>query len=159
MAARSATTFDIVVSPPADTTAPTVTSIVRQTPTSSPTNADSLTWRVTFSEAVSNVDTADFAVNGTTATLSVSAVSGVTYDVTSERGQPGQCHRHGHPVHCRGPRHSGRGDQCADQYNPHGHERQELCRGQHRPDGGDHRSMTDDERLRRSPRRSPSRRM
>ena len=79
-------TFDIVVSLPADTTAPTVTSIVRQTPTSSPTNADSLTWRVTFSEAVSNVDTADFAVSGTTATLSVSAVSGVTYDVTASGG-------------------------------------------------------------------------
>ena len=30
----------------ADTTAPRVASIVRQTPTSSPTNADSLTWRV-----------------------------------------------------------------------------------------------------------------
>ena len=80
-------TFDIVVSA-TDTTAPTVTSIVRQTPTSSPTNADSLTWRVTFSEAVSNVDAADFAVNGTTATLSVSAVSGVTgaYDVTASGG-------------------------------------------------------------------------
>ena len=68
--------------------APTVASIVRQTPTSSPTNADSLTWRVTFSEAVSNVDAADFAVSGTTATLSVSAVSGVTgaYDVTASGG-------------------------------------------------------------------------
>ena len=81
-------TFDIVVSPPADTTAPRVASIVRGTPSSSPTNADSLTWRVTFSEAVSNVDTADFAVSGTTATLSVSAVSGVTgaYDVTASGG-------------------------------------------------------------------------
>ena len=79
-------TFDIVVSLPADTTAPRVASIVRGTPSSSPTNADSLTWRVTFSEAVSNVDTADFAVTGTTATLSVSAVSGVTYDVTASGG-------------------------------------------------------------------------
>ena len=35
-----------------DNTAPTVTSIVRQTPSSSPTNADTLTWRVTFSEEV-----------------------------------------------------------------------------------------------------------
>ena len=72
----------------ADTTAPQVASIVRGTPSSSPTNADSLTWRVTFSEAVSNVDTADFAVSGTTATLSVSAVSGVTgaYDVTASGG-------------------------------------------------------------------------
>ena len=79
-------TFDIVVSLPADTTAPRVASIVRGTPSSSPTNADSLIWRVTFSEAVSNVDTADFAVTGTTATLSVSAVSGVTYDVTASGG-------------------------------------------------------------------------
>ena len=43
---------------------------------------------MTFSEAVSNVDTADFAVSGTTATPSVSAVSGVTgaYDVTASGG-------------------------------------------------------------------------
>ena len=84
----------------ADTTAPRVASIVlREDPwTSSPTNADSLTWRVTFSEAVSNVDTADFAVTGTTATLSVSAVSGVTgaYDVTASGGNLHRCHRHGH---------------------------------------------------------------
>ena len=71
-----------------DTTAPTVTSIMRQTPASSPTNANSLTWRVTFSEAVSNVDATDFAVSGTTATLTVAAVSGVTgaYDVTASGG-------------------------------------------------------------------------
>ena len=82
-------TFDIVVDLPADTTAPRVASIARQNPTSSPTNADSLTWRVTFSEAVSNVDEADFAVSGTTATVTaVAAVSGVTggYDVTASGG-------------------------------------------------------------------------
>ena len=83
-------TFDIVVSePPGDTTAPRVASIVRQNPTSSPTNADSLTWRVTFSEAVSNVDAADFAVIGTTATVTaVATVSGLTgaYDVTTSGG-------------------------------------------------------------------------
>ena len=64
---------------------PTVTSIVRQIPTSSPTNADTLTWRVTFSEEVQRVDAADFSVTGTTATLAVSAVTGVTgaYDVTA----------------------------------------------------------------------------
>ena len=67
---------------------PTVTSIVRQTPTSSPTNADELTWRVTFSEAVSNVDNADFSVDGTTATLAVSTVTGATgaYDVKASGG-------------------------------------------------------------------------
>ena len=73
----------------ADTTAPRVASIARQNPTSSPTNADSLTWRVTFSEAVSNVNAADFVVSGTTATVTaVAAVSGVTggYDVTASGG-------------------------------------------------------------------------
>ena len=72
----------------ADTTAPTVTSITPQDPTSSPTNSDSLTWRVTFSEAVSNVDSADFVITGTTATLTVTPVTNVTgvYDVTASGG-------------------------------------------------------------------------
>ena len=59
---------------PTDTTAPTITGITRQTPATSPTNADSLTWRVSFSEAVSNIDGGDFSVSGaglTTPTLSV----------------------------------------------------------------------------------------
>ena len=72
-----------------DTPAPTLTSIERQTPATSPTNADSLTWRVTFSEAVENVDMADFTVGGSTATVTgVQAVSGETgvYDVTASGG-------------------------------------------------------------------------
>ena len=73
---------------PADDIAPTVTSIVRQDPTTATTNADSLTWRVTFDEAVVNVDAADFTLEGTTATLSVEAVDGETgvYDVTASGG-------------------------------------------------------------------------
>ena len=73
----------------ADTTAPRVTSIERQTPTTSPTNADSLTWRITFSKMVTNVDAAAFTVGGTTATVtSVQAVVGETgvYDVTVSGG-------------------------------------------------------------------------
>ena len=71
----------------ADTTPPTVTSIARQTPSSSPTNADSLTWRVTFSENVKNVNAADFEAAGTTATLAVSEVTASTvYDVTASAG-------------------------------------------------------------------------
>ena len=73
----------------ADTTAPTVTSITRQAPTTSPTNADRLTWRVTFSEAVTNVDAAAFIVSGSTATVtSVQAVNGETlaHDVTVSGG-------------------------------------------------------------------------
>ena len=70
-----------------DTTAPQVTSIDRQTPPSSPTNADTLTWRVAFNEDVKNVDATDFTVNGTTATLSLSEVTaGTVYDVTASGG-------------------------------------------------------------------------
>ena len=69
----------------ADTTAPTVTSIVRQDPSSTPTHEDSLTWRVTFDEAVTNVNAADFSMTGTTATVTVTG-SGTTYDVTASAG-------------------------------------------------------------------------
>lgn len=70
-----------------DNTAPTVSSITRQTPFSSPTNADSITWRVTFAEAVSNVDAADFSVSGTTGTVTgVVSAGGNAYDVTVSGG-------------------------------------------------------------------------
>ena len=82
--------FEIVVSEAAETitTALTVTSITRQTPATSPTNRDSLTWRVVFSEPVTNVDSTDFAVDGTTAALSVAPVTGQTdaWDVTASGG-------------------------------------------------------------------------
>ena len=73
---------------PADITAPRVTSITRLDPTTSPTDADSLTWRITFSEAVGNVDATDFSVRGTTATLSVAEVTGQVgqWDVTASGG-------------------------------------------------------------------------
>ena len=72
-----------------DTTAPRVASILRQAPTTSPTNADSLTWRVTFSETVLNVDRLDFTVSGSTATVTnVEPVGGepLAYDVTVSGG-------------------------------------------------------------------------
>ena len=70
-----------------DTLSPTITSIVRQIPSVATTNADTLTFRVTFREAVQNVDANDFIVTGTSATIStVSAVSGNTYDVTVSGG-------------------------------------------------------------------------
>ncbi len=71
----------------ADTTAPRVTSITRQTPSSSPTDADSLTWRVLFNEAVQNVNAADFQIGGTTAGLAVAQVGATNaYDVTASGG-------------------------------------------------------------------------
>ena len=70
-----------------DNTAPRVTSITRQTPSSSPTNADELTWRVTFNEAVQNVNAADFQVSGTSADLAVAQVGATNaYDVTASGG-------------------------------------------------------------------------
>ena len=71
-----------------DRTAPRITSIRRQSPAIS-TNADSLIWRVAFSEAVENVTKDDFSADGTTATVTgVAAVSGQTgtYDVTASGG-------------------------------------------------------------------------
>ena len=83
-------TFNILVSAPADVTAPRVTSITRQTPASSPTNSDSLVWLVTFSEDVANVNADDFEVAGTDATLSVSTVTASTaYSVTASGGNLG----------------------------------------------------------------------
>ncbi|MBO6766642.1 DUF4347 domain-containing protein, partial [Maricaulis sp.] len=73
--------------PPSDTTAPRVTSVARQTPSSATTNADSLVFRVTFDEDVTNVDTTDFTVTGSTATATnVTANSATEYDVTVSGG-------------------------------------------------------------------------
>ena len=70
-----------------DAAAPRVVSVVRQDPATSPTRSNTLKWRVTFSEDVDNVDAADFAVSGTTATLTVAAVTASTvYDVTASGG-------------------------------------------------------------------------
>ncbi|WP_394694291.1 beta strand repeat-containing protein [Hyphobacterium sp.] len=70
-----------------DETAPTLLSIARNTPSSETTDADTLTWRVSFSEAVENVDSGDFTVSGTTATVSdVSDAGGNAFDVTVSGG-------------------------------------------------------------------------
>lgn len=74
-----------------DSTAPTVTSIARQNPVTSPTDADLLTFRVTFDEDVQNVsaDGTDFSITGPSGvTLSVSAVSASIYDVAVLTGNP-----------------------------------------------------------------------
>ena len=83
-AAAYTMTIDVVA---AETVAPRVASIERRNPSSSPTNADSLTWRVTFNENVGNVDAADFAVAATTASLAVvQATASTVYDVTASGG-------------------------------------------------------------------------
>ena len=70
-----------------DTLAPTVTSIDHQTPATAATNADSLVYRVTFTEAVTAIDTADFSVTGSTATVTnVASAGGNAYDITVSGG-------------------------------------------------------------------------
>ncbi|HLP00954.1 MAG TPA: hypothetical protein VK163_02925 [Opitutaceae bacterium] len=66
--------------------APTVTDFLRSNPATSPTNADSLTWRLVFSEAVTGVDATDFVTSGTTATVTGITGSGTTYYVTISGG-------------------------------------------------------------------------
>ncbi len=75
-----------------DATPPAVSTMVRQTPATSPTNAASVVWRVTFSETVNGVDTSDFTLVDVGDTItgeaisSVSAASGTTIDVTVNTG-------------------------------------------------------------------------
>ncbi len=71
----TADTTDAVV----DVSAPEVASIERQTPDSASTNADALVWRVTFNEAVQNVNVYAFAVGGGTS-ATVTDVSPVGVD-------------------------------------------------------------------------------
>jgi uncharacterized repeat protein (TIGR02543 family) len=69
-----------------DGIAPSVSSINRQTPSASQTNANSVVYRVTFSESISGVDVSDFTLTKTGtangAVASVSASSGTTIDIT-----------------------------------------------------------------------------
>ena len=82
----TATGTGTILTDDTDGTAPQLTAITRQTPSSAVTNADSLTWSVTFSENVSGVGAADFGVNGSTATVSGVSGSGDTYAVVVSGG-------------------------------------------------------------------------
>ena len=69
-----------------DNTAPRITSIVRRTPGTTPTNADSLTWRITFDEDLSELPSGSLEVSGSSATPSVTIISNSVYDVTVTGG-------------------------------------------------------------------------
>ena len=70
-----------------DNAAPILSAFARRTPATSLTNADTLVFRAAFNEDVTAVNAADFAVMGTTATVTgVSAVDARTYDVTVSGG-------------------------------------------------------------------------
>ncbi|MFG6104205.1 DUF4347 domain-containing protein [Leptothoe sp. EHU-05/26/07-4] len=68
--------------------APILLSIVRQTPATPATDADSLVFRVTFSESIQNITAADFNVTGgSTATVTgITAISATAYDITVSGG-------------------------------------------------------------------------
>ena len=77
---------------PADTTAPTLASIERYSPADQNTDSQTLVYKVTFSEDVTGVDAADFALSsGGTGTGSVTnlAGSGSQYLVTVSAAQDG----------------------------------------------------------------------
>ena len=68
-----------------DLTFPLIESLVRRTPSAYRTNADSVTWRITFTEAMRNVDEADFTIIGIRPwSMAVTKVndSGSVYDIT-----------------------------------------------------------------------------
>ncbi|OEK02996.1 hypothetical protein BFP97_16345 [Roseivirga sp. 4D4] len=70
-----------------DGIAPSIMSFTRKTPSGEITNADEVTFLVTFSEDVTGVDMSDFEVVGPTgATIAVSQVTASTYDVTVSGG-------------------------------------------------------------------------
>jgi hypothetical protein len=70
-----------------DIAAPTALSFALHMPATSPTHADDLVFRVTFSESVLGVETADFVPNGTTALVTnVFALAPSDYEVTVAGG-------------------------------------------------------------------------
>ena len=61
----------VMTAVPAAQASPNIETILRKAPTSEHTDADTLTWLLTFTEPVTNVDPTDFVVSGTTATLAM----------------------------------------------------------------------------------------
>lgn len=73
-----------------DTTPPRITSITRESPTTSPTNAYPLVFKMVFDEDVQNVDASDFDVTGTTGDVTaVSNSAADTYFLTVSGGDVG----------------------------------------------------------------------
>lgn len=69
---------------PQNSISPRILNVSRINPLNVLTSSDTVTWRVKFTEAVTNVDASDFSVNY--GTLNVSPVSADTYDVTVPSG-------------------------------------------------------------------------
>lgn len=78
----ASTAFTVTI----DTVAPTVLSFSRLTPTQEVTNLDTLIIQAIFSEAVKNVDAADFVEQGSNANISVAEINDTTYNITLTGG-------------------------------------------------------------------------
>ena len=77
----------LYVDPPVDADPPGLISFERHTPTDRRTNDNTLVFRATFNEDVHDVSVDDFAVTGTSATVTaVNAVSASVYDLTVSGG-------------------------------------------------------------------------
>ena len=61
----------VMTAVPAAQASPNIETILRKAPTSEHTDAETLTWLLTFTEPVTNVDPTDFVVSGSTATLAM----------------------------------------------------------------------------------------
>ncbi|MEK9711872.1 MAG: choice-of-anchor L domain-containing protein, partial [Thalassolituus sp.] len=79
MASGEVEDYAIIVS---DGQAPRLLSVTRQSPVEEFTNADSVTFRATFSEGVSNVDAGDFVSVAGSVITTVTRISDSVYDVT-----------------------------------------------------------------------------
>ena len=71
VASAFAAVLFVMTAVPAVHASPNFQTILRKAPTSEHTGADTLTWLLTFTEPVTNVDPADFVVSGTTAALAL----------------------------------------------------------------------------------------
>ena len=69
-----------------DNVAPALTSIVRQPPTGSAADAETATWRLTFSEDMRGVDASDFAIDGATPAVAAAGSKSV-YDLSVARAE------------------------------------------------------------------------
>ena len=124
-----------------DNTVPGVVSITRYAPDVSPTDADSLVWRVTFSEAIANVDAVDFEVTGTTASLTVAPVSGAdAVDVTVTGGDLTDLDGTVELSFATAKHITDVAGKRARRHRAHGRERDRICPRQRRAGGGVHRS-------------------
>lgn len=69
-----------------DTTAPTLVSFTRLSPSTENTAEDSVGWTVTFSEVVNGVSGSSFVLEGTSADIAIASLTSTTYQVMASGG-------------------------------------------------------------------------